>query len=103
MIHRAIIFAAFGMVAISTLTKAQQRPLTVSEISPGLFVHTGVMELITRGNEGPLPKLVRYRSRCGCGDGYGRRCSRGTTAARGPRSRIRERTCKIWQWIFARP
>jgi hypothetical protein len=35
-------------------TKAQQSPLTVSEISPGLFVHTGVMELMTRGNEGAI-------------------------------------------------
>jgi hypothetical protein len=41
------ILAAFGMLATSQLTKAQQRPLTVSEISPGLFVHTGVMELMT--------------------------------------------------------
>jgi hypothetical protein len=44
-------FAAFGMLGPSTLTKAHQGPLTVSEISPGLFVHTGVMELMTRGNE----------------------------------------------------
>jgi hypothetical protein len=34
---RAIIFAAFGMLAASTLTKAQQSPLTVSEVSPGAF------------------------------------------------------------------
>ena len=54
MIHRAIILAAFGMLATSHLTKAQQSPLTVSEISPGLFVHTGVMELMTRGNEGAI-------------------------------------------------
>ena len=47
-------FAAFGMLATSTLTKAQQMPLAVSEISPGLFVHTGVMELMTRGNEGAI-------------------------------------------------
>ncbi len=46
MIRRVIILAAFGMLASSTLTKAQQSPLTVSEISPGL-VHTGVMELIS--------------------------------------------------------
>ena len=41
MIHRAIIFAAFGMLATSTLTKAQQSPLTVSEISPGAFRSQG--------------------------------------------------------------
>jgi glyoxylase-like metal-dependent hydrolase (beta-lactamase superfamily II) len=39
MIHRVIILAAFGMLASSTLTKAQQSPLTVSEISPGLRSH----------------------------------------------------------------
>ena len=42
------------MLATSTLTKAQQRPLTVSEISPGLFVHAGVMELMTHRNEGAI-------------------------------------------------
>jgi hypothetical protein len=41
MIHRAIIFAAFGMLATSTLTKAQQSPLTVSEISRGAFRSQG--------------------------------------------------------------
>ena len=76
-------FCRVRMLATSTLTKAQQRLLTVREISAGLFVHTRVMELITRENEGAIAKLVRYRSRCG---------SRGTTAARGSRSRIRERT-----------
>jgi len=30
---------------------SQQSPQTVSEISPGLFVQTGAMELVTRGNE----------------------------------------------------
>ena len=57
MIHRAIILAAFGMLATSTLTTAQQSPLTVSEISPGLFVHTGVMELMTRGNDGAIANV----------------------------------------------
>src|SRR5216684_4246501 len=57
MIHRAIILAASGMLAASTLTKAKQSPRTVSEISPGLFVHTGVMELMTRGNEGATAKI----------------------------------------------
>src|ERR1700738_4742243 len=38
--------------------RAQQRPLTVSEISPGgLFVHTGVMELMTRRNDGAIANV----------------------------------------------
>jgi hypothetical protein len=32
-------------------------PLTVSKISPGLFVHAGVMELMTRGNEGAFANV----------------------------------------------
>jgi nucleoside-triphosphatase THEP1 len=36
----------------------QQSPLPVSEISLGLFVHTGVMELMTRGNEGAIANVV---------------------------------------------
>jgi hypothetical protein len=34
MTHRAVILAAFGMLATSTLTQAQQSPLPVSEIAP---------------------------------------------------------------------
>jgi hypothetical protein len=62
MIHHAVtlaaaILAAFGTLA-SSLTKAQQSPLPVSEISPALFVHTGVMELGRAEMKGPLPMLV---------------------------------------------
>jgi hypothetical protein len=53
MIHRAIILAAilaaFGMRAAPTVTKAQQSHSQRN--LAGLFVHTGVMELMTRGNE----------------------------------------------------
>jgi hypothetical protein len=45
------------MLATATPTKAQQSPLTVSEISPGLCVHAGVMELMTRGNEGAVANV----------------------------------------------
>jgi hypothetical protein len=33
------------------------KPTAVSEISPGLFVHAGVMELRTRGNEGAIANV----------------------------------------------
>ena len=33
------------------------KPTAVSEISPGLFVHAGVMELMTRGNEGAIANV----------------------------------------------
>jgi hypothetical protein len=55
--HRAVILAAFGMLATSTLAHAQQGPLPVSEIAPGLFVHVGVTELMTRENEGAIANI----------------------------------------------
>jgi hypothetical protein len=57
MIHRAVILAAFGMLATSTLAHAQQGPLPVSEIAPGPFVHVGVTELMTRENEGAIANI----------------------------------------------
>ena len=51
MIRLAVILVAFGMLATSTLTQAQESPLPVSEIAPGLFVHVGLTELMTRENE----------------------------------------------------
>ena len=57
MIHRAVILVAFGMLATSTLTQAQESPLPVSEIAPGLFVHVGLTELMTRENEGAIANV----------------------------------------------
>src|ERR1700687_5264415 len=57
MIHRAVILVAFGMLARSTLTQAQESPLPVSEIAPGLFVHVGLTELMTRENEGAIANV----------------------------------------------
>jgi hypothetical protein len=55
MTHRALILAAFEILSTSPLTQAQQSPLPVIEIAPGLFVHVGVTELMTREKKGPLP------------------------------------------------
>ena len=57
MIHRAVFLVAFGILATSTLTQAQESPLLVSEIAPGLFVHVGLTELMTRENEGAIANL----------------------------------------------
>jgi quinoprotein relay system zinc metallohydrolase 2 len=40
-----------------TIANAQQSPLPVSEIAPGLFVHIGVTELMTRQNEGAIANI----------------------------------------------
>jgi quinoprotein relay system zinc metallohydrolase 2 len=40
-----------------TLVNAQQSPLPVSEVAPGVFVHIGVTELMTRENEGAIANI----------------------------------------------
>jgi metallo-beta-lactamase superfamily protein len=57
MSHRVVILVAFGMLATSPLTQAQESPLPLSEIAPGLFVHVGLTELITRENEGAIANV----------------------------------------------
>jgi quinoprotein relay system zinc metallohydrolase 2 len=58
MIHRSIILlAALAMLAAPALAQEEQRPLPVSEIAPGLFVHAGATALMTRENEGALANI----------------------------------------------
>ena len=57
MIQRAAIFFAFAMLGASTLSQAQQSPLPVSEIAPGIFVHTGLTALMTPENEGAIANI----------------------------------------------
>jgi quinoprotein relay system zinc metallohydrolase 2 len=58
MIHRSIILlAALAMLAAPALAQEEQRPLRVSEIAPGLFVHTGATALMTRENEGAIANI----------------------------------------------
>jgi quinoprotein relay system zinc metallohydrolase 2 len=45
-----------GLCAATEL-RAQQQPLSVSEIAPGLFVHIGKIELMTRENEGAIANI----------------------------------------------
>src|SRR3954454_7573108 len=57
MTHR---FAALVVLAISLapgLADAQQSPLPVDEVAPGVFVHIGVTELMTRENAGAIANI----------------------------------------------
>jgi quinoprotein relay system zinc metallohydrolase 2 len=57
MIHRLAALAMFATLVAPTLANAQQSPLPVSEVAPGLFVHIGVTELMTRENEGAIANV----------------------------------------------
>jgi quinoprotein relay system zinc metallohydrolase 2 len=57
MIHRLAALAVLAILIAPTLANAQQSPLPVSEIAPGLFVHIGVTELMTRENEGAIANI----------------------------------------------
>ena len=53
-------FAALVVLALSLapiVANAQQNPLPVSEVAPGVFVHFGVTELMTRENEGAIANI----------------------------------------------
>lgn len=57
-IHWAAILLAFATLALSTRAHAQQSPLPVNEIAPGVFVHVAVTELMTRENEGAIANVA---------------------------------------------
>jgi quinoprotein relay system zinc metallohydrolase 2 len=57
MIHRLAALAVLGILVAPKLANAQQSPLPVSEVAPGLFVHIGVTELMTRENEGAIANV----------------------------------------------
>jgi quinoprotein relay system zinc metallohydrolase 2 len=58
MIQRAAVFFAFAMMlGASTFSQAQQSPLAVSEIAPGIFVHMGLTALMTPENEGAIANI----------------------------------------------
>src|SRR5450631_3033273 len=57
MVQRAAIFFAFALLGASTLSQAQQSPLAVDEIAPGVFVHTGLTALMTAENEGAIANI----------------------------------------------
>jgi quinoprotein relay system zinc metallohydrolase 2 len=57
MTHRAIALVVLVTLVAPTLANAQQGPLPVSEVAPGLFVHIGVTELMTRENQGAIANI----------------------------------------------
>jgi len=57
MTHRVAALLVLAALAVPTPANAQQGPLPVSEVAPGLFVHIGVTELMTRGNEGAIANI----------------------------------------------
>jgi quinoprotein relay system zinc metallohydrolase 2 len=57
MILRPLILALVAMLAGPTFAQQQQSALPVSEIAPGLFVHTGATALMTRENQGAIANV----------------------------------------------
>lgn len=57
MIHRLAALAVVAILVAPKLANAQQSPLPVSEVAPGLFVHIGVTELMTRENQGAIANI----------------------------------------------
>jgi quinoprotein relay system zinc metallohydrolase 2 len=57
MTHRLVALALLAILVAPKLADAQQSPLPVSEVAPGLFVHIGVTELMTRENEGAIANV----------------------------------------------
>ena len=57
MAHRVTALVVLAALVAPTLATAQQNPLPVSEVAPGLFVHIGVTELMTRENEGAIANI----------------------------------------------
>ncbi len=52
MAHRVSVLALLMVLGTSTLARAQQQELPVSEVAPKIFVHVGEVALMTRENEG---------------------------------------------------
>jgi quinoprotein relay system zinc metallohydrolase 2 len=55
MIHRLL--AAFLLLTVPTIAEAQFSPLPIHEMAPGIFVHLGTSELMTRENEGAIANI----------------------------------------------
>src|SRR6201991_2409996 len=57
MTHRVAALVMLAALAAPALANAQQDPLPVSEVAPGLFVHIGVTELMTREIQGAIANI----------------------------------------------
>jgi quinoprotein relay system zinc metallohydrolase 2 len=54
---RVLMLAAFLIFGTPLFSHAQQDELPVSEIAPGVFVHTGLIALMTRDNDGAIANI----------------------------------------------
>lgn len=57
MARRVLISVLLVLLGASTLSLAQQIDLPVSEVAPGIFVHTGETALMTRQNDGAIANI----------------------------------------------
>lgn len=57
MAHGGSVLALLLVLWAPTIARAQQAELPVSEVAPGIFVHTGVTSLMTRDNEGAIANV----------------------------------------------
>jgi quinoprotein relay system zinc metallohydrolase 2 len=57
MTHRVAALLVVATLVTPMPANAQQIPLPVSEVAPGIFVHIGVTELMTRENEGAIANI----------------------------------------------
>jgi quinoprotein relay system zinc metallohydrolase 2 len=57
MAHGVSVLALLVVLGTSTLSQAQQQELSVSEVAPKIFVHSGKTALMTSANEGAIANI----------------------------------------------